>query len=154
MALLKYNYSINNLVICLKSAQIGGQLTNEREIISQQSPNAFYYTLAPTILHLNRKTLQEKLRIKYILKSYSSGKTNGSLSVLDKYKHKFKYNFCRFHSYIMPPNIYKKKPFFHAFELIPLTYLYIIYKLIKSKNPIYIYMRLIKVNNKSSLNLY
>lgn len=94
------------------------------------------------ILKINHDSLPEKMRLNYILRSYSLSNQNINAILIKKYIQKFSYEYIKHHKL----NTSQKKQ--NILIKVALTYIYTIYKLLKSQHPLFIYCYLIQ-NNKT-----
>ena len=141
MRLMQYTYSINNFIICLQSTKLHDGPTNQPYIAAKKNISALRLFIIKDILNIKEKSKQEKIRLRNIIQSYSVNKKNYYNKLSNKYIIKFIYQYNQFYRYI---KINKKTNQENLIQIISLTYIYTIYRLIKSYNPIYIYYLLTK----------
>ena len=143
MPLLKYKFSIYNFIICLKSLKL-------YKFIKVNVPKLYKHQLYYHILLAIRNILEthninpkEKSRLVEIIINSSSNSNKKHNTLTYKYRKKFKHEHRT--CYKKSPNEYNKKQ--PNIQAIAYIYIYTVYRLLKSNNPLYIFFYLIQ-NNK------
>lgn len=140
MRLLRPSYSTNKFLICLESAKLSYQTPDPIYEISNVDSLNTYVKILTIVLGLKKKHFQEQYRVRYILDSY---RYYTDKEVQKKYTERFIYNYIKSHSNTVHDNINKKKTKLKALRLKALTCIYLIYKFLQSRYPVYAYFLLI-----------
>lgn len=140
MRLLRPSYSTNKLLICLESAKLPYQIYYHIDEISVVDWLNVYVKILTIVLNLKKETFRDQCRLKNILSSY---RYYISEKVKEKYTERFTYNYIRSHKNTLKCNINKKNTRLQALKLKALTYIYIVYKILQSKHPVYTYFLLV-----------
>lgn len=136
----KYKYSTHNFIICLKSIKIHQEINTLKYI-----PNLHQFLIVIyTILKIRTQSIQKKLRLHYIITNYSFYAQRKHNLLIYKYVQKFTHEYKK---YMLVLHVNKKRK--NIIYTMACTYIYILYKLLKSKNPLFIYYFLIKNNQKA-----
>ena len=133
----KYKYSIHNFIICLQSVKLNYQ----KKISNSDQP----LTPINAILRISTIPLKEKHRINYIIESLSSSTHIKHRILAYKYLQQFIYKYEKYNQLTLKS---KTKKIYNALYTIALTHIYIVYKLLNSKKPLFTYYYLIKSNTK------
>lgn len=150
MKSFKYNYTIYNFIICLKSIKLYqadtfhiNKLYQKKIFNSNQN-----LILINKILNIRKKSKEKKYRINNIIKHHSSSAQTKHSLLFHKYIQNFTYQYKEQSKYNFEHcvNINTKKN--NVIQTVAFTYVYILYKLLNSKNPIYIYYYLTRQNTK------
>ena len=143
MLLLKQKFSIYNFIICLKSLKLYKFIkVNVPQLHNSQ---LYYHPLLAmrNILEIHNINPKEKSRLVEIIiknSSYSNKRHNTLIyQYIKKFTHEHRTYYKKSH------NEYDKKQL--NIHTIAYIYLYTVYRLLKSKNPLYIFFYLI-YNNK------
>lgn len=136
-----------NIMACLRSLKFSyiKSLDKRQLFLIKQKYNSEVLILINLILKLHN-LLHFKFKIEYLLKKYTSNQQLEKDSLISKYlqsyknlskkQNNFHFNFC----------INKSKKITLPLSLIGLKYLYVTYKILQSKHPIYIYYRIEQIS--------
>jgi hypothetical protein len=145
MQLLKYKYLINNFMICLKSNRLFKQAVYQVNTSYQRNNFKFHHILLLVYNTINcrKESKQEQYRLNDLLNNYSFKKNKLNKKLTSKYLQIFAYKYSKSykHTFKKDHNTYRSQ--LRTINIIALTYIYTIYKLIKSKQKIYTYGLLI-----------
>ena len=143
MKLLIPLYSIKNFLICLESAKISSLKDYCLEPLSTTRWSYIHVKILKTIMSLKKAPYEEKHRLKYLLSSYITPIDKKIHNINKKYTQRFTYNYLKFYEDIPTYDKEKKDKTLWAIKMRALTYVYLIYKILQSKHPIYSFFRLI-----------
>lgn len=150
MKSFKHNYTIHNFIICLKSIKLYQTYTSHiNKLYQKRTFNSNQnLILINTILNIKTISKQKKYRINNIIKHYSSSAQKKHSLLFHKYIQNFTYQYKEQgkHNFENCVDINTKKK--NVLHIIAFTYVYILYKVLNSKNPIYIYYHLTRHNTK------
>jgi len=150
MQSFKYNYVVSNFIICLKSIKLYSPKIFHLDKFHQK--NIFKYSpiliSINTILNITKISKNEKYRINNIIQSFSLYAQIKHTIVAYKYIQQFKYQYKKHSKYKFEPFINLDKKQTNTINTIAFTYIYILYKILNSKNPLFIYYYLTKHNKK------
>lgn len=148
MKSFKYNYTIYNFIICLKSIKLYQTDTFHIHKLYQKKickPNQSLISIN-TMLNIRKVSKQKKYRIHNIIKHFSSSAQKKHSTLFHKYIQNFTYQYKEQSKYNFDNCVNiktKKKSIIHT---VALTYVYILYRILNSKNPLYIYHYLTQNN--------
>ncbi len=140
MRLLRPSYSTNKFLICLESAKLPYQRYYPLDKISIVDWLNVYVRILTIVLNLKKETFRDQCRLKSILSSYQH---YISEKIKKKYTERFIYNYIKSHKNTLKYNVNKKNTRLQSLKLKALTYIYIIYKILQSKHPVYTYFLLV-----------
>lgn len=133
MRSFKSKYSIRNGIISLKSTKLDKRYLSKFNLI---------IGLIENILEIRMFTGRRKYRINYILTEYSIYKKTKNRTILNKNIEKFTYSYRQYYTNSLTGFLYKKG--LYVMKCILLTYMYLVYKLLSSRNPVFIYYHFIQ----------
>lgn len=139
---IKYKYSRYSFNICLQANELN-QHKNTTLILKypEKRIEAFQIIFtAYSTLKTNNISSKEKIKLTYILSHYLLSSCKRKNLIINKYIQKFIYRYNKHYNHAIIISNEKKQA---TVYLIALIYLYTIYKLLKSKNPLFTYFKLI-----------
>lgn len=145
MQLLKYTYFIKNFIICLQSNKVYNQ-TNKQININYKRNNLKFYQiliLIYNIISIKKKSKQQKCRLNNLLTYYKLKKEKSQKELISKYLQIFIYKYSNSYKCTVKNNEKFYRSQLNTIHIIALTYIYTIYKLIRSNKRIYLYGLLI-----------
>lgn len=150
MKSFKCNYTEYIFIICLKSLQLyKTSFLHIHKLYQKNTLNPGQSLISiNTILNIRRISRQKKYRINNILKNYSSHTKAEYNTLYYKYIQNFKYQYKKRKPYNLKYFIDIKTKKKHIINNMAVTYIYILYKLLNSNNPLYIYYFLTQQRKK------
>ncbi len=136
-----------NILACLRSLKFSyiKSLYKKRLLLLKQEYNSEVLILIKLILKLH-SLLYFKFKIEDLLKNYASNQQIKKDSLLSKYLQSYIYLSKKQNNFYFNFSINKSKKITLPLSLIGLKSLYITYKLLQSKHPIYIYYRINQIS--------
>ena len=145
--MLSLKHTIYNLITCSKSLKLTFIDTLQKQKLystnKQQKTEKFNFIR----LILNSKNiLQIDSRVECILTNYAFplNKSIKNFPLFSKYFQSYLYTYKKQRRLYLKVYIYKEKDIEYPINVISLNAVYIIYRLMKSKNPIYVYNQIYK----------
>ena len=128
-----------NIITCLKSLKFSyiNSLYKEQYYSIKKIYN-FKKLILMSIMLKSHNMLYHKFKIKYILKDYASNKQKEKDSVISKYLQSYRYLSKKQNNFYFNISNNINKKIASPLNLISLQSLYITYKILQSKHPIYI----------------
>lgn len=145
--MLSLKHTIYNLITCLRSLKLTYVDTLQKRQLYSTNKQKKTEKFNLIRLALNSKNiLQIDSTIEYILINYtlSLSKTVKDYSIFFKYLQSYSYTYKQQKNLYLKVYINQKKNREYPIRIINLNIVYIIYKLMKSKHPIYIYNQIYK----------
>ena len=150
MKSLKDNYKTHNFITCLKSIKLYDIDISHAYKLHQKNILKYSQSLISISIILKIRTIskQKKYRINNIIKSQSSYTQKKQRILAHKYIQNFTYQYTKQKEGHLEysTNINTNKQ--NKMNIIAFTYIYILYKLLNSKNPLYMYYYLIQQKKK------
>ena len=136
-----------NIITCLKSLKVSyiSSLYKRPCYLMKNIYNLEQLTTISIILKLN-SMLYHKLKIEYILKHYASNKQLKIDSLLSKYLQSYKYFLRKHKNFYLNVSTDITQKITEPLHLIGLQSLYITYKILQSRHPIYIFHKINKIS--------
>ena len=136
-----------NIVTCLKSLKFSyvNLLYKRQYYLIKIIYNFEKLTLISIVLKLHNM-LYHKFRIEYILKNYASNKQREKDSLLSKYLQSYRYLSKKRNNFYFNVSTNINKKITSPLNLIGIQSLYITYKVLQSKHPIYIYNKINQIS--------
>ena len=145
--MLSLKHTIYNLVTCLRSLKLTYISTLQKQQLysTNKQQRTERFNLIRLVLN-SKKILQIESEIEYILINYafSLNKSIKNYSIFSKYLQSYLYTYKQQNSLYLKVYMNKEKNREYPIKVINLNIVYIIYRLIKSKHPLYIYNQIYK----------
>ena len=143
MKLLTPLYSIRNFIICLESAKMSSLEDYYLEPIFTTHWPYIHVKILKTIMSFKKTPYKEKYKFKYLLSSYVLPLNKKNHNINKKYTQRFTYNHLKFYKDIPVYDKERKDKTIWVIKRQALIYIYLIYKILQSKNPVYSFFCLI-----------
>lgn len=134
------NHSINHFLVCLNSAKLPYKKDYNLYTIPTINLSNVHLAVLQAISALREHPTKDRFRLKYILDSY---RYYANKAIENKYSQRFIYNYIKFYKNTLQYNIHKKHKILWGLKLQALTYIYLVYKILQSRHPLYSYFLLI-----------